>query len=198
MLIYAATANKHKLEEIRGILAHTGVELLTHPDYANLNISETGVTFEENASIKATALSKLTENYVIADDSGLSVDALDGKPGIYSARYAGDGATDDENNALLIKNMENITERGAKFVCVIALAQNGGVIRLFRGECHGSVAYEAKGGCGFGYDPLFVTKDGRTMAELTPAEKNRISHRSAALLQLAAYIKGMPMRGTRN
>ena len=189
-LIYVATANNHKLAEIRDILSPFGVDIKAHPDYKNLNILESGATFEENASIKAAALSKLTNGYVIADDSGLSVNALDGAPGIYSARYAGEKSDDGQNCSLLLKNMERISERGACFVCVIALAQGGKVLRLFRGECYGSIAYEAKGVRGFGYDPIFVTQDGRSMAELTPAEKNLISHRRAALTKLANYFKG--------
>ncbi|MDR0454893.1 MAG: RdgB/HAM1 family non-canonical purine NTP pyrophosphatase [Deferribacteraceae bacterium] len=188
MLIYTATANKHKLEEIKTMLAHAGAEILAHPAYKTLNISETGTTFEENASKKAAALSRLTENYVIADDSGLAVDALNGAPGVYSARYAGEGADDKKNNALLLENMKDISERGATFVCVIALAHKGEIIRIFRGECAGEIAYVPKGSGGFGYDPLFITTDGRTMAELAPAEKNHISHRSAALSELANYM----------
>ena len=190
MLIYAATTNKHKLVEMKAILAPAGVELSEHPEYKNLDTSETGTTFEENASIKAAALSKLTDNYVIADDSGLSVDALCGAPGVYSARFAGINATDEKNNSLLLEKMKNIIERKAAFVCVIALAHCGKVVRLFRGECRGSIGYAAKGTNGFGYDPLFITRDGRTMAELTPDEKNNISHRNVALTKLAAYISG--------
>ncbi len=190
MLIYVATANKHKLEEMKAILAPAGAEVLAHPDYGTLNVDETGATFEENAAIKAAALSRLTGEYVMADDSGIAVDALDGAPGVYSARYSGENATDESNNELLLKNMKNVDDRGAAFVCVIALARNGEIVRLFRGECRGRVGYETKGGRGFGYDPLFITASGRTMAELTAAEKNRISHRSAALAKLVAYIEG--------
>lgn len=189
MVIYVATANKHKIAEISAILAPLGIRAEAHPLYASLNVEETGSTFEENAALKAEALSRLANGFAIADDSGIAVDALDGAPGVYSARYAGEGAPDGENNALLLRNMTGVDDRGAKFVCVIALAENGRVVRLFRGENPGTVAREMKGGGGFGYDPLFVLDDGRTMAELTPEEKNGISHRGRALRLLADYLQ---------
>ena len=190
MLVYAATANKHKLKEMSEILNPAGVKVSVHPNYSSLDIAETGVSFEENAIIKAMALCKLTDNYVIADDSGLIVDALNGAPGIYSARYAGSQASDEENNLLLLENMKNVSEykRSAKFICVIALARGGKIIHLFRGECSGRIAHSARGRHGFGYDPIFIIHDGRSMAELHPVEKNRVSHRNAALVKLAAYI----------
>ncbi|MDR2884999.1 MAG: RdgB/HAM1 family non-canonical purine NTP pyrophosphatase [Deferribacteraceae bacterium] len=185
MTIYVATANAHKIEEIKGILT---AEILIHPQYNTLEIVESGDTFEENALIKAIALSKLTDEYVIADDSGLSVDALDAMPGVHSSRYSGGG--DSANNALLLHNMQNITDRTAKFVCVIALAKKGEVIATFRGECHGDIANSPTGSNGFGYDPLFIPKGyDISMAQLMPAEKNAISHRRHALEKLADYLK---------
>ena len=187
MLIYIASANKHKIEELQVILGSAGVELKTHPDFAGMHVEETGDTFEENASIKALALSRLGGEYVIADDSGLEVDALDGAPGVYSARYSQEGS-DSANNTLLLANMEGVTERAARFVSVIALVKDGEVIGLFRGECEGTVGYAPKGGNGFGYDPLFVLPGGITMAELPPEAKNAVSHRRRAAEQLYDFI----------
>ena len=151
------------------------------------DIEENGTTFEENASIKAVALSKLTGEFVIADDSGLGVDALNGEPGIYSARYAG-GLGDEANNQKLLLKMKDIENRTCKFICVIALAKNGNVIKLFRGEVKGSVAYTAYGKGGFGYDPIFLLPNGKSMAEISSEEKNSISHRKKALEELKNYL----------
>ncbi|MDR2401069.1 MAG: RdgB/HAM1 family non-canonical purine NTP pyrophosphatase [Deferribacteraceae bacterium] len=187
MLIYLATANNHKLEEIKGIL--TGAEIALFPCYDPSMAVESGSTFEENATIKAIALSKLTDSYVLADDSGLSADALGGAPGIYSHRYAHINATDKENNEYLLSQIPGNAPRTARFICVLALAKKGLLIKTFRGECEGTIAFEERGENGFGYDPLFVLPDGRSMAELTPEEKNRISHRSAALALLSDYLR---------
>lgn len=189
MKIYAATSNPNKLREIRGILAPSGVSAEPYPDYDRLSVEETGATFEENASIKALALSKITGEHVIADDSGLSVSALSGAPGVHSARYAGTGATDEMNNRLLLDNLAGHSRREASFVCAVALAKNGVVIKIFRGECAGRIAFQARGKGGFGYDPLFLLPDGRTMAELSADEKNAVSHRAQALRKLAVYLK---------
>jgi XTP/dITP diphosphohydrolase len=181
MKLYLATANIHKLNEIRAILPET--ELF--PNYPD--IEENGHTFEENAVIKALALSKLTDEYVLADDSGLAVDALDGAPGVRSHRYAHDSATDQENNDFLLYQLKDEPVRTARFICVLALAEKGKVAGTFRGECLGSISYSPRGKNGFGYDPLFLLPSGRTMAELSAEEKNRISHRSAALRQLQIF-----------
>ncbi|MCD8492721.1 MAG: RdgB/HAM1 family non-canonical purine NTP pyrophosphatase [Geovibrio sp.] len=156
----------------------------------DFDVEETGSTFEENAAIKADALSALIDGYVIADDSGLCVDALGGNPGIYSARYAGVKASDAENNALLLKNTENTADedRTARFVCAVALSKNGITEKIFRGECEGMLGRAEKGANGFGYDPLLVMPDGRSLAEYSPEEKNRISHRFRALELLRKYL----------
>lgn len=191
MKLYVATKNQHKLKEIKEILADTDVVSVYDAVGPAVDVEETGNTFLENASLKASALSKMVDGYVIADDSGISVDALDGAPGVYSARFAGAGATDIMNNEKLMTIMKPVPaeECGASYVCVIALASGGVVERTFSGLCEGFVAKEYKGGNGFGYDPMFVLPDGRHMAELTDEEKNRISHRSMALEGLREYLK---------
>jgi XTP/dITP diphosphohydrolase len=186
MKLYLATANIHKLEEIKNTLPEIEVSLF--PDYDSAGVVESGESFEENAVIKALALSKVTDVYALADDSGLSVDALGGAPGVRSHRYAHESATDKENNDFLLSQMADKIPRTARFICVLALAKGGEVIKTFRGECAGEIAFEARGKNGFGYDPIFLLPSGLTMAEIAAAEKNRISHRSAALALLSEYI----------
>ncbi len=192
MRLCVATKNAHKLKEIKAILSGLDVDVRSAYEFIenDFDVEETGATFEENASLKADALSALVEGDVIADDSGLCVDALGGEPGIYSARYAGVNASDAENNALLLKNTENIQDgrRAARFVCAIALSKNGTTEQIFRGECGGMLGRAEKGANGFGYDPLLVMPDGRSLAEYPPEEKNRISHRFRALELLRKYL----------
>jgi XTP/dITP diphosphohydrolase len=188
MKLFIATSNPHKLNEISAILKGTA-EVGLLPSHENLSIEETGNTFEDNAAQKALFLSSLTDEYILADDSGLSVDSLFGAPGVRSRRYAGEFATDDENNRLLLSRMPLDAPRAARFICALALAKGGRVIKTFRGECAGEIAFDMKGDNGFGYDPVFVLPDGRRMAELSPAEKNIVSHRSAALSLLSEYLK---------
>lgn len=189
MKIYIASANTHKIKEAASILAPFGIDLHTHPAYGTIEPEETGSTFAENASIKADALSALSDNYVIADDSGICVDALNGAPGIYSARYAGKHGDDSENNRLLLKNMKDISNRAARFVCAIALSKSGKTEAVFEGYLEGSVALQESGRSGFGYDPLLLLENNKTVAELSAEEKNKISHRSQALIKLGEYIK---------
>lgn len=185
--IYVASKNLHKIKEISEILKSSGFETKGFPNLPE--IEETGSTFEENACIKAGFLSKLTDCPVIADDSGLEVSALGGAPGVYSARYAGIHGDDEANNRKLLKNMEWEADRQCKFICVIALAFRGEIINIFRGEAVGMLGFEEKGDNGFGYDTLFITDNGKTMAELAPEEKNRISHRNGALKLLEGFLK---------
>ncbi|MGA1846745.1 XTP/dITP diphosphatase [Deferribacter abyssi] len=187
---FVATKNKGKLKEIAEILEPIEVFSVFDIIDDNIEVDESGSTFEENAKLKGEILSKLVKGYVIADDSGLEVYALNGAPGVFSARFAGDNATDEENNKLLLDKLEGIPleKRGARFVCVIALCNNGKTIATFRGECEGRIALEMKGNNGFGYDPLFLLPDGRTMAELNTKEKNEISHRRKALEYLKCYL----------
>lgn len=186
--LYVATKNAHKLTEIGAILEGFDVRS-AYEGGLELEVEETGETFEENAALKAVTLSSHLEGLVIADDSGIVVDALDGAPGVYSARYAGAKATDAENNALLLKNMSGVENRSARFLCVIALARGGRLIATFSGKCEGSIASEPKGAGGFGYDPLLVLEDGRSVAELSPEEKNLISHRKKALTRLKEFLE---------
>lgn len=187
-----SSRNEHKVRELGEILP--GVDLRALPAGIELP-PETGTSFEENALIKARAAREATGEAVIADDSGIEVDALEGRPGVYSARYAGDDATDGENLAKVLADLAEATagEAGtARYVCVIALIDDEGE-RLFRGTCEGRLIQEPKGTGGFGYDPAFVPEatgpdDGRTMAELSPGEKNAISHRGAAARLLASSL----------
>ena len=180
-----ASKNQHKAEEIRAILG-SGFEIVTQTEAGagDIDVAEDGTTFEENAAKKAEAIMRATGRATIADDSGLCVDYLDGAPGIYTARYAGENAGDGENLDKLLRALEGVPpqERTARFVCVIALAEPGKETRFFRGECRGRITQVKKGEGGFGYDPVFYTDQyARTLAELEHYIKNAISHRSAAL-----------------
>jgi len=197
MKLLLSTKNIHKLREINEILSELGYTIESAYNYIPaIEIDETGSTFEENAKIKATEISKLIDEYVIADDSGISVDVLEGTPGVYSARFAGENATDEENNELLLKKLKGVPfdKRTAKYICVIALAKNGNIITTTYGECSGYIGFEYKGKNGFGYDPIFVLPDGSHMAELPPEEKNRLSHRYKALMALKSYLEQHPIR----
>lgn len=184
MKIVVATGNDHKRKEMQHILGDR-VELVTMKDLGlDLDIVEDGDSFEENALIKARAVKAHTPYAVLADDSGLEVDALEGAPGIFSARYAGEGATDARNNDKLLKELSEVPkeERSARFVCVLAFIDEEGKELLFRGDCPGTIAFNEKGDGGFGYDPLFFVEAlGKTYAQLTEEEKNTISHRALAL-----------------
>ena len=189
-----ATENEHKLKEIGAILKDLQLEVLSIRDAGleSLKIIENGDTFEENALIKARAVMERTGKLAIADDSGLEVDILNGQPGIYSARFAGENATDDENNKKLLKLLEGVPlyDRTARFVCSIAAVFPNGDTLVLRGECPGIIGLEPKGKGGFGYDPLFIVeKYNKTFAELGEEKKNRISHRAVALEKLKKELK---------
>ncbi|MCB4203443.1 XTP/dITP diphosphatase [Deferribacterales bacterium Es71-Z0220] len=188
--ILLATKNKHKVREISDILKSRATVVSA---FEELNIyddiKEIGKTFEENACIKALYISKFADDYVIADDSGLEVYALGGRPGVFSARFAGENATDEENNKKLLKELENIDDRKARYVCAIALAKKGKIIEVFTGELKGEIGVNPKGDNGFGYDPIFVLKNGKTAAEISPEEKNKISHRAKALKKMEKYFR---------
>ncbi len=178
-----ASHNKKKMAEMRAILSELGVELLSQADVGvDIEPEETGTTFEENARIKAEAIMQATGLPAIADDSGLVVDALNGEPGVYSARYGGEGLDDTGRWQLLLKNMKGTENRACRFVSVICCAFPDGSQLMTRGECHGVVAEGPRGEGGFGYDPVFwLPEKGKSMAELSPEEKNSISHRGNAL-----------------
>lgn len=143
---------------------------------------ETGSSFEENALIKAKAVARFTGEVALADDSGLEVEALAGKPGIFSSRYAGPLSSDEDNNCKLLAELKNVPQgkRRASFVCVLALVTPQGKQIVVEGRCQGEIGFQPKGSRGFGYDPLFICRDGKTLAELPPEIKNRISHRAQA------------------
>lgn len=178
-----ASKNEKKLRELQDILQKQGVEVILQSQAGvDIEVEETGATFEENAILKAEAVRDQTGMIAISDDSGLMVDALGGAPGVYSARYGGEGLHDTERWKLLLRNMEGQIERSCRFVSVICCAFPNGDRILARGECEGVLLEEARGEGGFGYDPVFyVPQKGKTMAELTPEEKNQISHRGNAL-----------------
>ena len=178
-----ASHNKKKMAEMRAILGELGVEVLSQSDVGvDIEPEETGTTFEENSRIKAVAIMEATGLPAIADDSGLVVEALDGAPGVYSARYGGEGLDDTGRWQLLLKNMEGKENRACKFVSVICCAFPDGTQLMARGEVHGVVAQGPKGEGGFGYDPVFwLPERNKSMAELTAEEKNQISHRGNAL-----------------
>jgi XTP/dITP diphosphohydrolase len=177
-----ASNNRAKLAELSAILSETGAELISQSEAGLLmEVEETGGSFEANAYLKAKAACEALGEPAIADDSGLMVDALDGAPGVYSARYGG-LAADAQRVELLLRNMEGVTDRRARFVCCIACVFPNGDVLVSRGECEGLVALTPRGNDGFGYDPVFELPElGKTMAELTQKEKNAVSHRGAAL-----------------
>ncbi len=188
-----ATHNQGKIREIKGLLHGISVEVLSINDFQAVpSLPETGETFEENAVSKAHAVADLTGLPALADDSGLEVDALDGRPGVYSARYSGPDATDIKNIEKLLIEMKNVEEekRTARFVCVAALVIPEGETRIFRGECEGLITKEPRGANGFGYDPVFYYPSfGCTFGEADPESKNRISHRAKAFEKLKESIE---------
>ena len=189
--LLVATGNAHKTEEIRAILG-TGYEvtdLKSHPDLSE--VDETGTTFLENATLKAVEISRQVQGLVLSDDSGLEVDALDGAPGVYSARYAGEHGDDESNNNKLISELAGVAEgaRGARFRCVIVLAENGVELAHFDGAVEGRIIAERHGEGGFGYDPLFVPEGyEQSFAELGEEVKNTLSHRARAMKKVCAWL----------
>ncbi len=186
MKIVLATANQHKLEEVKSICGDCGIKFILPND--GFNPIENGSTFSENSLIKAKEAYRVTKEYCLADDSGLCVKALDGAPGLYSARYAG---TQDEKIKKLLYELSNKSDRSAKFVCCMTLLNpKGEMIFQTTGECNGSIVKKRRGINGFGYDPIFLV-DGytKTMAELTSDEKNNISHRAIALKNVLEFLQ---------
>ena len=210
MKVILASKNAHKLEELSAILGQLGFEIALESEYGlDIEVEETGTTFEENSLLKAEAVMKASGLPVLADDSGLMVDALHGAPGVYSARY-GHKNSDAERVEYLLENMKNVPDkertayllenmidvpdeaRTAKFVCVITCLWPDGRKIVARGECPGRILHEVHGSNGFGYDPVFyVPEQGKTFAELSPEEKNAISHRARALQEFCRLYEGM-------
>lgn len=191
MEIITATRNQKKIQEIKRILKGTDIILLSIDDFPNYSeVEETGKTFEENSIKKAITIARFTGKPTIADDSGLEVYALKGAPGIFSARYAGQYSTDIDNINKLLKEMKSISDRRARFLCVIALAYPEGSVKTFYGSVEGSIAKKPKGTSGFGYDPVFYPKGyKRTFAEMSHQEKDSLSHRAVALKKFKNYLK---------
>jgi len=186
--IVVATSNAHKVDEYRKLLADQKVELKSLLDYPGFpGVEESGTTFAQNASIKALAACKYCDVPAFADDSGLEVEALDGRPGVFSSRYA---PTDSERIAKLLKELEGCENRRARFVCAIAIAINGEVIETFEGTVNGVITTAPRGEGGFGYDPVFQP-DGyeQTFGELPQEVKNRISHRAAAYRKALEFVE---------
>ena len=188
MEIILATNNAHKVAEFKRMLEPMGHTVTTQRERGiAIEVEETGTTFAENAFLKANAIHELTGLAVIADDSGLCVDALSGDPGVYSARYGGEGLDDHGRNLLLLKNMEGVTERGGRFVCAIVYIDPQGEAHTFEGVCEGTIGFGERGANGFGYDPLFMVGD-RSFSELSAEEKDAISHRGRANRLFCDYL----------
>ena len=198
MKFVLATQNPKKKAEMSAILSSLGVEIVTEEELGvRVDVEETGATFAENAALKADAVMRATGLPAIADDSGLCVDALQGAPGVYSARYGGEGKTDAERYQLLLEMMRGQTDRRAHFETAICCAFPNGERLSAHGECHGSIAFAPRGENGFGYDPVFfLTEQRKTFAQLTAEEKAAISHRGNAIRafrgELEAYLKNHP------
>ena len=201
--VVLASKNAHKLQELQDILSAQGVEvILESAAGVDVEVEETGTTFEENSLLKARAVMEASGLPAIADDSGLMVDALNGAPGVYSARYGGPGLDDAGRYRLLLENMRGVLDRKCRFVSAITLCMPSGDIVTARGECPGTLAYAPQGENGFGYDPIFfVPEKKKTFAQLTAEEKNAISHRGRALQlfqeKLSAYLAGQKEQSNR-
>jgi XTP/dITP diphosphohydrolase len=187
-IIVLATRNEGKVKELRRVLGDFAIDLRSLNDFGPIpEAVEDGDTFDENAYKKALFTARVLGLPAIADDSGLVVEALDGAPGVYSARYAGDNATDAENTQKLLREMAGQTNRKAAFHCVISIAVPSGPALTYEGKCEGTITTEPSGSDGFGYDPVFFSPElGKTFAESSIEEKNRISHRGRALQEIAA------------
>jgi XTP/dITP diphosphohydrolase len=190
--IVVATRNRGKLGEIAAILAFSSARFLSLNDFPDIpEIVEDGKTFSENALIKAKSVARLTNRTAVADDSGLTVDALGGRPGIFSARYAGENASDEDRYRKLLKEMEAVPEgkRGGAFVCAAAVASPSGAADVVEATWRGKITFSPRGVNGFGYDPVFfIAEENRTVAELDPAVKNKISHRAQAFEKLKKIL----------
>jgi XTP/dITP diphosphohydrolase len=193
-----ATNNEGKVREYKSLLSGVPFELVTPAEVGiKAEVAETGKSFEENATLKATTLAAESQLLTLADDSGLEVDALGGEPGTLSARYAGENASDSDRVNYLLAKMQEVPEekRQARFRCVIAIATPRGKVELCSGECDGVIALKPRGNRGFGYDPIFYLPElGKTMAELPPDEKNRISHRGRAAAKAREVLERLSRR----
>lgn len=191
MKLLAATTNRGKIVEIAEILSGLGVTVMTPEEIdLHIDVKEDGATFAENALIKARAWSEAAGMPALADDSGLCVDALDGRPGVMSARFSGSDATDEKNIELLLRSLQGKTQRTARFVCAVALAWQTGEVILAEGRYEGIIIDEPRGRGGFGYDPVFLDPElNKTLAQMSPGEKNARSHRKKALDALKTRLQ---------
>lgn len=187
-IVVLATRNKGKIQEFRELLKDFPVEIRSLADFGPIpEVVEDGATFDDNAYKKAHFTAKVLGLPAIADDSGLVVEALGGAPGVRSARYAGEKATDGENTAKLLREMEGVSDRRAAFECVISIAVPSGPALTYQGRCQGEILTAPRGTDGFGYDPVFYFPElGKSFAELSMEEKNRVSHRGQAMAEMAA------------
>jgi XTP/dITP diphosphohydrolase len=190
MKIFLATKNVGKINEFKRLVADKNIEVLSILDSSDIpEVEEDGETFEENSKKKAVEIAKYLNMYTISDDSGLCVDFLDGAPGVYSARYSGENADDEKNIDKLLKDMEGIKERKAKFVSVVSLAKPSGEVYSYRGEADGEIMNERHGTNGFGYDPVFFSYElNKCFGQATPEEKKSVSHRAKAFEKLMKEI----------
>ena len=192
--IILASNNKNKLNEITEKVKGLDLKIISQSEEGyDIEVEETGKTFEENAILKAEAIYKISNMPVIAEDSGLEIDSLNGEPGVYTGRYAGENATSQDKIEKVLNLMENIEEskRTARFKCVICYIDKEGEIHIFEGSCEGKITYEPYGTAGFDYDPIFLY-DTRTFAQMTSEEKNKISHRGKAVNKLVEYLQMFP------
>lgn len=192
MEIILASNNKNKLKEITNILKPFDIKVISQESTGfDIDVEETGTTFAENAVLKAEAIYHLSKKPVISDDSGLEIDYLHGEPGIYSKRYAGANATNQDRINKILNLMENAKEeeRTARFVCAVCYIDEKGEKHIFQETCEGTILKEPRGENGFGYDPIFLYKD-RTFAQMNGQEKDKVSHRGKALRRMAEYFKG--------
>ncbi|HLR03746.1 MAG TPA: XTP/dITP diphosphatase [Virgibacillus sp.] len=198
--IIIATKNQGKAKEFRTFFDEFGIQALSLNDFGERipDVEETGETFKENAALKAEQIASLMNQPVISDDSGLEIEALDGRPGVYSARYAGMDKNDQANIDKVLTELKDIPEgeRQARFVCMLAVAIPNQPTHFEQGSCHGKIAFEQNGVNGFGYDPIFIPEGyTETLAQLTPEEKNRISHRRHAFANIESWVKEIKKRG---
>ena len=192
--IILATNNKNKVEEMKEKLKKFDIDVISQKEAGfDIDVEETGTTFLENAILKAETIYKLSKKPALADDSGLEVDYLDGAPGVYSHRFAGENASDEDRINKMLNLMKDVPEekRTARFKSVLCYIDLKGEKHIFEGIAEGKIGYESKGNNGFGYDPIFIYEDGRTFAEMTKDEKNKVSHRGRAVQKFIEYIENI-------
>lgn len=201
MELVVATRNKKKLKEIKYMLKGLGIKVTSLADYKNLpKIVEDGLTFQENAIKKSATIAQYLKKLTLGEDSGLEVNALGNRPGVYSSRYSGKGATDDKNNKKLLKELENrpLKKRQARYVCSVAISDANKLLCVVEGKCSGLIAKKERGSAGFGYDPLFlILKYNKTFGELGEDIKHKMSHRYKAFVKAKRFILGYRRKSTR-